>query len=198
MVTIHDLNRLATEKKIELPPSAVPFLLTLTPASDDELSDTIDSVMAAYANKDNADVVSSLNQLFQMKATNITLPLYGSSVPCGFTSPAEDHVENQLSLDDYLVSNPESTFFVRASGDSMIGAGIFDGDLLIIDRSIEVKNNAIVLAILDTEFTVKRFVKSGETIVLRAENDAYDDIQVLPHQNMMVWGVVAHVIHHLK
>ena len=80
----------------------------------------------------------------------------------------------------------------------MIGAGIFDGDLLIIDRSIEVKNNAIVLAILDTEFTVKRFVKSGETIVLRAENDAYDDIQVLPHQNMMVWGVVAHVIHHLK
>ena len=198
MVTIHDLNRLSAEKNIELPPSAVPFLLTLTPASDDELSDAMDSVMAAYTNKDNADVVSSLNQLFQMKATNITLPLYGSSVSCGFTSPAEDHVENQLSLDDYLVSNPESTFFVRASGDSMIGAGIFDGDLLIIDRSIEVKNNAIVLAILDTEFTVKRFVKSGETITLRAENDAYDDIEVLPHQNMMVWGVVAHVIHHLK
>jgi DNA polymerase V len=133
-----------------------------------------------------------------MKATNITLPLYGSSVSCGFTSPAEDHVENQLSLDDYLVSNPESTFFVRASGDSMIGAGIFDGDLLIIDRSIEVKNNAIVLAILDTEFTVKRFIKTGDSITLRAENDAYDDIQVRGNQTMMVWGVVAHVIHHLK
>lgn len=198
MVTIHDLNRLAAKKNIKLPPSAVPFLLTLTPVSDDELSDTIDSVMAAYANKDNADVVSSLNQLFQMKATNITLPLYGSSVSCGFTSPAEDHVENQLSLDDYLVSNPESTFFVRASGDSMIGAGIFDGDLLIIDRSIEVKNNAIVLAILDTEFTVKRLIKTGDAIALRAENDAYDDIQVHGNQTMMVWGVVVHVIHHLK
>ena len=198
MVTIHDLNRLSAEKNIELPPSAVPFLLTLSPTSDDELSDAIDSIMAAYANKDNADVVSSLHQLFQMKATNITLPLYGSSVSCGFTSPAEDHVENQLSLDDYLVSNPESTFFVRASGDSMIGAGIFDGDLLIIDRSIEVKNNAIVLAILDTEFTVKRLIKTGDSITLRAENDAYDDIQIRGNQTMMVWGVVVHVIHHLK
>ena len=198
MVTIHDLNRLAAKKNIELPASAVPFLLTLSPTSDDELSDAMDSVMAAYANKDNADVVSSLHQLFQMKATNITLPLYGSSVSCGFTSPAEDHVENQLSLDDYLVSNPESTFFVRASGDSMIGAGIFDGDLLIIDRSIEVKNNAIVLAILDTEFTVKRLIKTGDAITLRAENDAYDDIQVRDNQTMMVWGVVVHVIHHLK
>jgi DNA polymerase V len=80
----------------------------------------------------------------------------------------------------------------------MIGAGIFDGDLLIIDRSIEVKNNAIVLAILDTEFTVKRFIKTGDSITLRAENDAYDDIQVRGNQTMMVWGVVAHVIHHLK
>jgi DNA polymerase V len=198
MVTIDDLNRFSAEKNIEIPPSAVPFLLSLTGHSDEELSHKIDAVMAAYTNQDNSDVVDSLNQLAKINPTNITLPLYGSSVSCGFTSPAEDHIENQLSLDDYLVSNPEATFFVRASGNSMIGAGIFDGDLLIIDRSLDVKNNAIVLAIVDTEFTVKRFVKSGDQIVLVAENDDYEDIHVRSDQTMMVWGVVVHVIHHLK
>ena len=120
------------------------------------------------------------------------------SVSCGFTSPAEDHVENQLSLDDYLVPNPDATFFVRASGDSMTGAGIFDGDLLIIDRSLEVKSNQIVLAVLDTEFTIKRFLKTKDQIVLKPENKMFEPIHVKKDQNFMIWGVVVHVIHHLK
>ena len=198
MVTMTDLNKLTAEEGIDLPDSAIPFLLDLKVSGYQDLVQKVKTVVAAYQNQDNADVVSSLNQLFNIKTTNITLPLYGSAVPCGFTSPAEDHVENQLSLDHYLVANPEATFFVRASGDSMTGAGIFDGDLLIIDRSIEVKNNRIVLAILDTEFTVKRLIQDADKITLRAENDQYPDIVVGPQQSMMVWGVVVHVIHHLK
>ena len=143
-------------------------------------------------------VIKSLKELINSSITNIKLPLYGTSVSCGFTSPAEDHVENQLSLDEYLVSNPDATFFVRASGSSMTGAGIHDGDLLIIDRSIEVKNNHIVLAILDTEFTVKRLFKNANGITLKAENDQFSDIHVGSEQHFMVWGVVVHVIHHLK
>ena len=80
----------------------------------------------------------------------------------------------------------------------MNGAGIFDGDLLIIDRSIEPKNNHIVLAIVDTEFTVKRLSKQNETIILKAENSQYSDINITKEQHFMIWGVVVHVIHHLK
>ena len=128
---------------------------------------------------------------------NVRLPLYGTSVSCGFTSPAEDHVDHQLSLDEYLIQHPESTFFVRASGESMTNAGIFDGDLLIVDRSITPVNHHIVLAVIDTEFTIKRLIKSDECMILRPENPAFKDIIIQPEQEVMIWGVVIHVIHHL-
>ena len=197
-LSIKDLKNHLEATGTSLPDVALPFLLNSQYESQDDVNNKILEVKKTFENKANSDVVKSLKELINAKISNIKLPLYGSSVSCGFTSPAEDHVENQLSLDEYLVSNPNATFFVRASGDSMIGAGIFDGDLLIIDRSIEHKNNHIVLAVLDTEFTVKRLVKQNEEIILKAENDQYSDIHVKPHQHFMVWGVVVHVIHHLK
>lgn len=197
-LSVNDLKKHLESTKTSLPDVALPFLLNNQYESQDDLDGKISEVKKTFENKANFDVVKSLKELVNAKITNIKLPLYGSSVSCGFTSPAEDHIENQLSLDEYLVSNPNATFFVRASGDSMTGAGIFDGDLLIIDRSIEQKNNHIVLAILDTEFTVKRLVKQNNEIILKAENDQYSDIHVKPHQHFMVWGVVVHVIHHLK
>ena len=189
---------LCKEIGVTLPKLVEPFFLNKAFKSDDDLKDAIQHMSATIANEKNAPIINSLNEFIHAKIPNITLPMYGSTVSCGFTSPAEDHVESQLSLDEYLVPNPNATFFVRASGDSMTGAGIYDGDLLIIDRSIEVKNNHVVLAILDTEFTIKRFIKNNDKVFLKAENPSFDDIPIHPDQHLMVWGVVVHVIHHLK
>ena len=191
-------KELSQEMKIDLPKVAEPFFKNYTFQSKNEMKEKIALMNQVFENNKNSATIESLNEFFNAKISHIKLPLYGSTVSCGFTSPAEDHVENQLSLDDYLVPNPDATFFVRASGDSMTGAGIFDGDLLIIDRSIEVKSNQIVLAVLDTEFTVKRFLKAENKITLKAENQKFKDIVVSKNQHFMVWGVVVHVIHHLK
>ncbi len=191
-------EELSTELSISLPEIALPFFENHTFKTETEMKETIELMDHVFTNEKNTNTIDSMNEFFNKKVPNIKLPLYGSAVSCGFTSPAEDHVENELSLDDYLVPNPDATFFVRASGDSMKGAGIFDGDLLIIDRSIEVKNNHIVLAVLDTEFTVKRFLKKDNTITLKAENKIFKDIVIKEDQHFIVWGVVVHVIHHLK
>ncbi|MEK9726491.1 MAG: translesion error-prone DNA polymerase V autoproteolytic subunit [Candidatus Margulisiibacteriota bacterium] len=194
----NEIKEIEQRLNIELPEMALPFLINQSFSTQNELQEKIKQIHATFKNESNSETVESLQALFKKKISNIKLPLYGTSVSCGFTSPAEDHVENQLSLDEYLVSNPDSTFFVRSSGNSMTGAGIFDGDLLIIDRSIEAKNNHIVLAIVDTEFTVKRLCKRDDQIILRAENTEYNDICISDQQNLMIWGVVVHVIHHLK
>ena len=89
------------------------------------------------------------------------LQFFASPVSCGFPSPADDFVENELDLNEHLINHPASTFFVKAKGSSMIDAAILDGDLLVIDRSLDPKNNSIVLANIDGEFLVKRFVKKG-------------------------------------
>ena len=192
------LKEIESELEIKLPEIAIPFVLNQAFTSRQDLKEKVAFIYQTFKKESNSATVQSLNELQNAKISNIKLPLYGTSVSCGFTSPAEDHVENQLSLDEYLVSNPNATFFVRSSGDSMTGAGIFNGDLLIIDRSIEPKNNHIVLAIVDTEFTVKRLVKKAENITLKAENPQFSDIHVNKQQHFMIWGVVVHVIHHLK
>ncbi len=191
-------NQLSNKLNINLPKISKPFFMNHTFKSEADMAAKIKVMNDVFNNEKNEPTVASLNQFFNAKISNLKLPLYASAVSCGFTSPAEDHVENQLSLDDYLVPNPDATFFVRASGDSMTGAGIFDGDLLIIDRSLEVKSNQIVLAVLDTEFTIKRFLKTKDQIVLKPENKMFEPIHVKKDQNFMIWGVVVHVIHHLK
>jgi len=120
--------------------------------------------------------------------------LYLNPVQAGFPSPAEDYLEGGLDLDEYLVHNPAATFMVRGSGDSMVGAGIQDGDVLVVDRSLDPVHGKIVVAVLDGELAVKRlFFKNGECRLV-SENDAYKDIRVGKDQDLHVWGVVAAVV----
>lgn len=121
-------------------------------------------------------------------------PLVLNSVPAGFTSPAEDTVDQSLDLNAHLVRHPAATFFVRVSGNSMEGANIFSGDILVVDKAIEATDGKIVVAIVDGEFTVKRLVKRKGKIQLVAENPAYPPIQ----GKFEVWGVVTYIIHAAK
>ena len=130
-------------------------------------------------------------------STKRILPYYEAKVPAGFPSPAADYEENQLDLNKHLIKNPAATFFVRVSGDSMIGAGINDGDLLIVDRSLDPKDKNVVIAVIDGELTVKRIRIRRKKITLEAENINYSSKEVSEHSDFQVWGVVTNVIHSL-
>lgn len=119
------------------------------------------------------------------------------TISSGFPSPADDYVENKLDLNAYLVKNRQATFFLRVSGDSMIGAGIHDGDLLIVDRSITAMHRKIVVAVVEGELLVKRLLQDNERILLAAENSNYQSIEVTDDIHFEVWGVVTNVIHAL-
>ncbi len=121
-------------------------------------------------------------------------PLYNSSVSCGFPSPAQSYIEASLDLNEHLIKRPASTFFLRAQGDSMQGAGIYDGDLIIIDRSLTPQNNHIVLAALNGEFTLKRFVKRSKQTFLMPENSKYHPTLITPEMDFQIWGVAVHSI----
>jgi DNA polymerase V len=123
------------------------------------------------------------------------LPLAAAKAAAGFPSPATDHIDQCLDLAQYLVLHPEATFFLRVKGDSMIGAGIHHGDLLIVDRSLEPVSGRVVVAALNGELTVKRLQRTGSRITLKAENPAYSDILVSGDHDLQIWGVVAHVVH---
>ncbi len=126
-----------------------------------------------------------------------SIPLYENSVPAGFPSPAEDFMDLDLNLQEYLVQHPSATFCVRVTGDSMIKAGISSGDVMIVDRSLEVKDGNIVLAVLDGEFTVKRIKKIENELSLIPENNSFKPIVITQEMDFRVWGVVTHVIHQL-
>jgi DNA polymerase V len=115
-------------------------------------------------------------------------------VSCGFPSPADDYLEAKLSLDEHLISRPTSTFFAKAEGKSMEPL-IFSGDLLVIDRAQSVKNGDIILAIVDGEFSVKRFLQSSGVIHLLPENHKFTPIEIKDEGRFEVWGVVIHIIH---
>jgi len=129
--------------------------------------------------------------------SHLEIPLYLDAVPAGFPSPADDYVETALDLNRYLVANPAATFMVRVCGDSMTGAGIRDGDVLIVDRSRDPASGRIVVAVLDGELTVKRLCRRRGRIVLAPENDAYAPIEVGEDQELSVWGVVTGVVRRL-
>ena len=117
-----------------------------------------------------------------------------TGISAGFPSPADDFNEQRLSLDDELVKNKEATFYARVSGQSMIGAGLDDNDLLVIDRSLEPENNKIAVCFLDGEFTVKRLrVQHGE-VWLQPENPDYPIIKITEANNFVIWGIVTNVI----
>ena len=124
-------------------------------------------------------------------------PLYLSPVQAGWPSPAEDYVDEQINLHEIAVRNPAATFFVRASGDSMLGVGIHDGDLLVVDRSLEAAHNRIVIAALDGELLVKRLVRRGGRAYLAPANPEYPEIDITNREYVHIWGVVSYVLHKL-
>lgn len=126
--------------------------------------------------------------------TAIEHPLFTVSVSAGFPSPADDHVDRKLDLNDYLIQHPSATFFVRVSGDSMTGAGIHNGDLLVVDRAVEAKDGSIVVAVLNGEFTVKRLKRQKDAVLLLPENSNYKPIAVSSDMGFEVWGVVTGLV----
>ncbi len=125
----------------------------------------------------------------------LPLPLFSGKVAAGFPSPADDYVEKTLDLNELLVQKPAATFFVRAQGESMLGAGIHPNDILIVDRSIEPVPGKIVICALNGELTVKRLERGNGQWQLKAENPAYADIIIHEELEMVIWGVVTNVIH---
>ncbi|MGB8700730.1 MAG: LexA family transcriptional regulator [Thermosynechococcaceae cyanobacterium] len=124
-----------------------------------------------------------------------SLTLYQQPVSAGYPSPAEDYIEGKLDLNLHLIKNPAATFYVRVSGDSMTGAGIHNGDLLVVDRSLDAVSGRIVIAVLNGELTVKRLYVEGDHLLLKAENDGYPPIEVTEPQDLCIWGVATSVIH---
>ncbi|MDB9975627.1 translesion error-prone DNA polymerase V autoproteolytic subunit [Candidatus Thioglobus sp.] len=127
--------------------------------------------------------------------TELSIPIFTSRVQAGFPSPADDHLEDALDLNTHLIHHKEATFFVKAQGDSMLGAGIQQGDILIVDKSLSAKSGKIVIAVVDGEFTVKRLHKYKGNITLKAENPDFEDIKIGGTDELIIWGVVTSVIH---
>ncbi|HCI53023.1 MAG TPA: peptidase S24 [Gallionella sp.] len=117
------------------------------------------------------------------------------AVPAGFPSPADDYVEQRISLDEHLIGRRESTFFMRVAGESMRGLGIFDGDLLVVDRALPATSGCVVIAVVDGEFTVKQLLHTSDGPVLRAAHPDYDDMHIQPEQDFSIWGVVSWNVH---
>ena len=123
------------------------------------------------------------------------IPLLADSVSAGFPSPADDYTEENIDLNEHLISNPFSTFFLRVKGDSMINAGIKDKDLIIVDKSLIAKPGNIVIAMIDGEFTIKRLSIKNNELYLKAENHNYPDFKFKNHIDIQIWGVVIYSIH---
>ena len=127
--------------------------------------------------------------------TELKIPLFESGVSAGFPSPADDYMDLPIDLNEFLIKHPAATFYVRVKGNSMEGAGIRNGDLLIVDRAEEPRNKSIVLGIIDGEFTVKRIKKKGSDLYLMPDNPEFKPIKIDDNMDFQVWGVVTYVVH---
>lgn len=129
----------------------------------------------------------------------VVLPHMTARIPAGFIAPADDHRSEPLDLNDLVIRHPTATYFVRVEGNSMIGAHICDGDTLVVDRSLEPRNGDIVIAALNGIHTVKRLRLIGQNgqrrILLEAANPAYRSVQIENEADLVIWGVVTHVLH---
>ncbi|MGD9591454.1 MAG: LexA family protein [Candidatus Berkiella sp.] len=124
------------------------------------------------------------------------LPLFSTKVAAGFPSPADDHLEASLDLNEYVIKNPASTFYVRVEGNSMLGAGIHPNDLLVVDLSLAPRDGHVVIAIVDGEFTVKRLhIAKNKAVSLHPENENYPVIHIKDGMEFRIWGVVTNVVH---
>ncbi len=132
-----------------------------------------------------------------MRSTKRRQPIFTAKVPAGFPSPAADYEESKLDLNKHLIKNPAATFFVRVTGDSMVKAGIHDGDLLVVDRSIEPRDKNIAVVIVNGQLTVKRIRIRKNKLTLEAENEKYQSQEINEGMEFEVWGVATNVIHEL-
>lgn len=123
------------------------------------------------------------------------LPLFLETVPAGFPSPADDYVEDRLDLHELTGAGSPSCFFLRVAGESMTGAGIFDGDIVVVDRAKRPVTGSVVVASVDGDLTLKRFVRQKGCVMLLAANPAYPAIELSGEQELIVWGVVTHSLH---
>ena len=132
---------------------------------------------------------------FDSTTKRFRIPLLNDSVSAGFPSPADDYTEENIDLNEHLISNPFSTFFLRVKGESMINAGIKDKDLIIVDKSLIAKPGNIIIAMIDGEFTIKRLSIKNDELYLKAENHNYPDFSFKNHIDVQIWGVVIYSIH---
>jgi DNA polymerase V len=139
----------------------------------------------------------SLPQPVFVSDVSILIDVCSWKVPAGFPSPAADHTQERIDLNKQLIRNKEATYIFRVKGDSMTGAGIYEGDALLVDRSMDPKHNHIVVALLNNEFTVKRLYRRGGVVKLIAENPIYPSRLIKEEDDFIVWGVVTNNIHKL-
>jgi len=132
-----------------------------------------------------------------MSLKKVNIPLLSDSISAGFPSPADDYREENIDLNEHLLRNPFSTFFLRVKGDSMIDSGIYDKDLIIVDKSLTPRPGNVVIAMIDGEFTVKRFSMKNNKLYLKAENHNYPNFNFEDHNDIQIWGVVTYSIHKL-
>ena len=128
------------------------------------------------------------------KEKNLGQWLMEQGISAGFPSPADDFKEIRISLDRELVKNGDATFYAKVSGDSMINAGLSDGDLIVIDRSLDPQHNKIAVCFIDGDFTVKRIIKRGTDLYLKPENKNYKPMKIDEENELQIWGIVTYVI----
>ncbi|MBU0663626.1 MAG: translesion error-prone DNA polymerase V autoproteolytic subunit [Proteobacteria bacterium] len=139
---------------------------------------------------------SSIAAIYALEQkSKVVRPLFSCGVSAGFPSPADDHIDRKLDLNELLIQNPAATFFVRVAGDSMTDAGINHGDILVVDRSLQAGHGKIVIAIIHGELTVKRLMGGDSSWQLVAANAAYPAVKISEEAGCEVWGVVTSVIH---
>ena len=128
------------------------------------------------------------------QSIKLELPLFSSRIPAGFPSPGDDYIDQKLDLNE-LIRHPSDTFLVKVEGDSMINAGIYDGDILVVDRAMEAEDNKVVVVNLDGELTVKRLKIKETSVFLLPDNPKYEPIEIRPLSEFRIMGVVTFVIH---
>ncbi len=134
-------------------------------------------------------------QIFKVTDKKIYIPFVISKIHAGFPSPAESYEECRLDINDIVVTHPDTTFYVKVKGESMIEANISDSDILVVDKSVEAKHNSIVIAIIDNQFTVKTLYCKDEIIKLIPANPNFPEICFKDEEELNIWGVVKYIIH---
>lgn len=180
-----------TTQAIRVPKSMIAEVKTMLAQRQQQLKN---HSIAAEWTQEQVNLASNI--LWPTKSANeLKIPLFSGKVAAGFPSPTDDYIEKTLDLNELLVQKPAATFFVRAEGESMLGAGIHPNDILVVDRSLNPVAGKIIICALNGELTVKRLKHIGDTLVLGAENPDYADITVQEGADVTIWGVVTNVIH---